>query len=290
MGTVAIIQYFSFKNSYEAVNNIVSQLRSEISDRIEQHLSNYLEKPHLINQNNFLSYQIGLLDLNNQDALGRQFWQQRQAYNINAVYFGNNKGGYVGAEPSDTITITENFLPGQFLYYNTNDKGLKLANPKIGKKIFDSRARPWYKASENRKTSNWSSIYTYEDGSDIAITATTPVYKDSKFQEVLASDLSLKQITNFLREIRVSKTGKTFILDGELAEIRDLKLQTLSDFENGLENYRCGDCVKAKVYFEKVLAVNPEDKAAALYLERVEELQQNGIPQDWCGVWAMTKK
>ncbi len=80
------------------------------------------------------------------------------------------------------------------------------------------------------------------------------------------------------------------ILDGELPEIRDLKLQTLADFENGLENYRCGNCLQAKVYFEKVLAVNSEDKAAALYLERVEELQQKGIPEDWCGVWAMTKK
>ena len=72
--------------------------------------------------------------------------------------------------------------------------------------------------------------------------------------------------------------------------IRNLKLQTLANFENGLENYRCGDCVRAKVYFEKVLAVNAEDKAASLYLERVEELQQKGIPEDWCGVWSMTKK
>lgn len=80
------------------------------------------------------------------------------------------------------------------------------------------------------------------------------------------------------------------ILDGELPEIRDLKLQTLADFENGLESYRCSDCLKAKEYFEKVLVVNTEDKAAALYLERVEELQCNGIPEDWCGVWAMTKK
>jgi two-component system sensor histidine kinase ChiS len=80
------------------------------------------------------------------------------------------------------------------------------------------------------------------------------------------------------------------ILDGELEEVRNLKLETLSDFENGLENYCSGDCVKAKEYFEKVLAINPEDKAAVLYLERVEQLQSNGIPEDWCGVWAMTKK
>ncbi|MCJ8280684.1 MAG: hypothetical protein MJK14_12495 [Rivularia sp. ALOHA_DT_140] len=80
------------------------------------------------------------------------------------------------------------------------------------------------------------------------------------------------------------------ILDGDNKSIRNLKLQTLSDFENGLENYRCGDCVKAGSYFEKVLAVNPQDKAAALYLERVKQLQSDGIPEDWSGVWSMTKK
>ncbi len=53
-------------------------------------------------------------------------------------------------------------------------------------------------------------------------------------------------------------------IESEKQKTRDLKLQTLADFENGLESYRCGDCLKAKEYFEKVLVVNPEDKAAAL--------------------------
>ncbi|MGB3641286.1 MAG: ATP-binding protein [Rivularia sp. (in: cyanobacteria)] len=118
---------------------------------------------------------------------------------------------------------------------------------------------------------------------------------------LVISEQALQHLTNpeqyqmrFLDRVIVKGRSEAIaiyeILDGELSEIRDLKLQTLADFENGLENYRCGDCLKAKEYFEKVLAVNPEDKAAALYLERVEELQQKGIPQDWCGVWAMTKK
>ncbi|MGB3756234.1 MAG: ATP-binding protein [Rivularia sp. (in: cyanobacteria)] len=213
VGTVGIVQYLSFKNSREAVGDVVSQLRSEISDRIEQHLSDYLEKPHLINQNNFLSGRMNLLNFKDQDSLARRFQQQKQVFDVNAIYFGNKKGGYVGAEPGNTITITEDFLPGQFLYYNTGDKGLRVGTPKLGKKNFDSRTRPWYQVSANKISPKWSDIYSYEDGSDIAIAATVPVYQNNEFQGVLATDLSLNQITNFLLTFKVGKTGKTFIID-----------------------------------------------------------------------------
>ncbi len=72
-GTVALVGYLSFKNSQEAVGEVVSELRSEISDRIEQHLSDYLEKPHLINENNLLAARMGLLNFKDRDALARRF-------------------------------------------------------------------------------------------------------------------------------------------------------------------------------------------------------------------------
>ncbi|MEO1378599.1 MAG: histidine kinase, partial [Cyanobacteria bacterium J06635_10] len=118
---------------------------------------------------------------------------------------------------------------------------------------------------------------------------------------LVVSEQALQHLTNaeqyqmrFLDRVIVKGRSEAIaiyeILDGELEEIRNLKLQTLADFENGLEHYRCGDCAQAKEYFEKVVAVNSSDKAAVLYLERVQELQQRGIPEDWCGIWAMTKK
>ncbi|MCJ8280060.1 MAG: hypothetical protein MJK14_09135 [Rivularia sp. ALOHA_DT_140] len=213
VGTVGVVQYFSFKNSQEAIRDVVSQLRSEISDRIEQHLSNYLKKPHLINRNNLLSYEISLLDLDNQDELARQFWEQRQVFDVNAVYFGNNQGGYVGAEPLNKIAITKDFTVGEFLSYDSDGEGSRIGIPKLVKKDYDSRIRPWYKASVSKKVSKWSDIYTYSDGTEVAIAATTPVYKDSELQGVLSVDLSLNQINSFLRTIKVGKTGKTFIVE-----------------------------------------------------------------------------
>jgi adenylate cyclase len=80
------------------------------------------------------------------------------------------------------------------------------------------------------------------------------------------------------------------ILDAEVEAVRSLKLQTQPDFEKGLEYYRGADLDNAKAYFEKVLAVNAKDKTAQLYLERVETLIHQGVPDGWNGVWAFNEK
>ena len=212
-GAVAIVGFLSFRNSQEAVSEVVSELRSEISDRIEHLLRYYLETPHSINQNNLLSHRMGLLNFKDQNALARQFWQQKQVFDVNGIYFGNEKGGYVSADPGNRITKTKNFSAGQLLSYNAANGSLIRDTAKLVQKDYDSRIRPWYKTSANTRSSKWSDIYTYSDGGDIAIAATVPVYENNELQGVLATDLSLKQINNFLLTIKVGKSGKTFIVE-----------------------------------------------------------------------------
>jgi hypothetical protein len=79
-------------------------------------------------------------------------------------------------------------------------------------------------------------------------------------------------------------------MDGEPEEVKALKFQTQSDFEQGLEHYRRREFAEAKHFFEQVLAVNLSDKAAKLYLERVNQLMEEGVPEDWNGVWAFAEK
>jgi class 3 adenylate cyclase/DNA-binding NarL/FixJ family response regulator len=80
------------------------------------------------------------------------------------------------------------------------------------------------------------------------------------------------------------------VLNAEVEATRLLKLETQPDFEKGLELYRNCNLKQAKASFEKVLAVNPSDKTAQLYTERVEILLDKGIPENWNGVWAFMEK
>lgn len=49
---VGLTGWLSVRNGQEAVNNVATQLRSEVSERINQKLNEYLEAPHLVNQIN----------------------------------------------------------------------------------------------------------------------------------------------------------------------------------------------------------------------------------------------
>jgi class 3 adenylate cyclase/HAMP domain-containing protein len=80
------------------------------------------------------------------------------------------------------------------------------------------------------------------------------------------------------------------ILAADSETMRSLKLKTRSDFEAGVRYYQDCNWSEAKTYFKKVLQVNIADRAAQVYLERLEQFLTYGIPDHWNGVWAFTQK
>lgn len=79
------------------------------------------------------------------------------------------------------------------------------------------------------------------------------------------------------------------VLDAEIEAIRDLKLKTLTDFEQGIQHYRQCDFNQAKRSFEQVLEIHPSDKTGLIYLKRINQFLQDGVPDDWSGIWAFTQ-
>ena len=60
------------------------------------------------------------------------------------------------------------------------------------------------------------------------------------------------------------------LFDGDAESVRDLKLETKADFERGQALYKERNWPEALVLFQQVLARNPDDVPAQLYLKRVE--------------------
>ena len=78
--------------------------------------------------------------------------------------------------------------------------------------------------------------------------------------------------------------------DGDDDEIRDLKTKSVADFESGMKAYFNKDFKVAAEAFKKVIGVNPSDKAARMYLSKIELLIEAPIPMDWTGVETMMYK
>jgi signal transduction histidine kinase/class 3 adenylate cyclase/ActR/RegA family two-component response regulator len=80
------------------------------------------------------------------------------------------------------------------------------------------------------------------------------------------------------------------VYDAETADIIELKQQTSCAFEEGINLYCQQEFALAKRVFQEILQINPQDKAALLYVKRCERYQQYGVPEGWEGVEAMDEK
>ncbi len=218
--TVGLIGWLSFRSSQASVEDVANQLRRETSDRIEQKLNEFLEVPHLINQLNLDAINDGYIDINNGKQLQHHFWIQVQRFKtINFIFFGSQKNEFIGSGKFDDSPLlmmkagasTQGSI--QFFELDAQGKPTKLVRETPN---FPIRQRPWYKAALNSEHSIWSPIFTYHAYPEMALPASVVVKdKQGKVLGVLGNNLFLSQISDFLKTIKVGKSGQTFIVDRE---------------------------------------------------------------------------
>ena len=222
VGAVSIVGYISFRNGQEAVNDVASQLRLEISDRIKDRLNTYLKTPLLINQINLDAIRSGQLNLRDSRAVSRYFWRQIQLFDsVTTIYFSSQWGELIGAgvakKPKLSITMQKMSGDKSIYIYASDNKG----NPTRILRVFkfspnyDFRQDVWYRVAVRKGKPTWTPIYPWvgiEDG--ISIDAVMPVYNSSgELQGVLGSSLILVDISKFLKTLKIGNSGIAFIID-----------------------------------------------------------------------------
>jgi two-component system sensor histidine kinase ChiS len=112
---------------------------------------------------------------------------------------------------------------------------------------------------------------------------------------ILISEHTLSQLSElqnysyrFLDRVRVKGKDKPVsiyeVYDEELELITEVKTKTRALFEQAVLDYSHQDFAKAQQMLQKILAMNPQDKAAMLYVKRCQQYQQYGVPEGWEGV------
>ena len=215
VAAVSLVGYLSFLNGQKAVQELVNNLQGEISDRIQEHLTSYLEKPYTIARLNAGAAQLGKLNPADLRATQRYFWQQMQVfYSVREIYLGTKEGEFIGVKREESgqfvARITENFP--QRSYYALDRQG-NPTNLLSFEPNYDSRTRPWYIGATAAKKLVWTEIYTFFQG-DLGITAAQPFYDDRGDEVgVMAVDLILSQIGDFLGKMKISRSGQIFIIE-----------------------------------------------------------------------------
>lgn len=107
--------------------------------------------------------------------------------------------------------------------------------------------------------------------------------------EMVKDDIECREID------RIRVAGKTqpiriFEVMGEKGKLDGAMVELKNRFEAGLAAYRASKWNEARQEFEKCIALNAQEQAAAVFLSRIVLFRANPPGSEWDGIWNFSEK
>ncbi len=218
VAAVGLVGYLSFRNGQKAVSDLAIQLSTQVTNRVSQQLHSYLAIPRQANEINKQAIELGMLDPLDIDTTGRFFWKQMQLFeHLSYINFGGQDGTFVGVGREDHgLLYTERMRPSDRFRYNRYalDSQGNLTQ-QLANEPYPFQADQWYQSAIRAGKPTWSPIYQWTDRPDvISISSSYPIYDaNRRLLGVVGVDFILTQISEFLRTLNISPTGKVFVME-----------------------------------------------------------------------------
>jgi len=193
----------------------------------------------------------------------------------NYVYYGNRLGQGIGlyrhsrTEGELRIKLQPEEMRSYYRFTGI-DGALKFHSREA--KLFDPRVRPWYKAGQSESLHTWTAVYIDFGTADLVATRARRVLgRGGEFEGVVATDVSLRGLNDFVTRLKVSPNGLAFIVEpnGQLvASSASPNVRTLADgSKTRVSAAQSGHPVIAAAYAElrAHLAGNPSATGAQTF-------------------------
>lgn len=215
---VTVTGWLTLRHGEQAVNQVAGQLRTAVSQQIEQELNAFLTTPHLINQLNDDAIQLGQVDPDDPEALFRHFLQQSQRFpTVDSIFFGHVNQEFIGQSnlgPGQHQRMQGGPSLGDAVQFSTVDDNGEIQTIQQTTPGWDTQTRPWYLAAVRQGGAVWGEVFPYHAYPVLALPTSRPVYDaEGDLLGVLGNNFFLSQISDFLATISISEHGQAFILD-----------------------------------------------------------------------------
>lgn len=222
LATAATIGFLSYHTGKGAVDSLSDYLLRETVGRISQAVERHVFGSGAVLETAFpngvpapRSFKAEI------DALRTRFWLATSVHRDpnNYAFYGDRSGNFFGlwrySESEAELRLrTEENAP-RTIYRFSGIRG-ELKDPRREERVFDPRERPWYKAGQENPLHTWTSIYIDFKTLELVATRARRVNDEKgNFEGVVATDLSLKHLSDFLRQLKLSANGFSFIVEGD---------------------------------------------------------------------------
>ena len=218
-GTIAALSYSAGR---EAVDALSDQLLTETVNRIAQAVDRHVAGSAAVLETAFPKGVAAPRSVADElAALRTRFWLATSVHrdpNHDASY-GDQAGHFFGlwrhSEDDAELRLRTSGSGPRTIYRFSGIAG-ELHDPVPEQRIFDPRERPWYKAGQDSAQPTWTSIYIDFKTAELVATRARRVNDAAgQFQGVVATDLSLIQVNQFLRGLPLSANGLAFVVEAD---------------------------------------------------------------------------
>jgi diguanylate cyclase (GGDEF)-like protein len=224
-GTAIVIGVLSYAAGRDTVDDLSGQLLTETVHRIEQAVEGHVSGSAAVLE---VAFPKGIAAPDSiaaeLPALRERFWLATSVHRDpnNYAYYGDRDGRFIGlwrsSENDAELRLRTEGTGPRSLYHYSGIAG-DLGRADVESRIFEPRERPWYKAGAANTLQTWTSIYIDFKLQQLVATRARRVNdRTGTFKGVVATDLSLQQVTSFLQRLALSANGVAMVMekDGNL--------------------------------------------------------------------------
>lgn len=262
--TVTVLTFIQNSNYERMLTEVSAKLLSSYSENTSNNLDRFLEQPFnttLTIADSIQRYQLyqpsQLINVENylHAAITDIYSQQKQ---ISTIAFGSEAKDYVGFRKNENQNIslilqdkrTDNEL--EFYHGASSDDIIDYSL-----RNYDPTTRPWYAPFAKTKVAGWAKIYSNVDEEQtFTISSVAPVINNGVLQGIVATDINLRQLANFIEPESSVFNGVTYITDSQGSLIANSLQVPLISTEN-----------------KRILAVDSTNALIAINGQKITEQQ-----------------
>ncbi|AVH69013.1 sensor histidine kinase [Nostoc sp. 'Lobaria pulmonaria (5183) cyanobiont'] len=234
---VGLTAYLSIHNGQQAVNEVASELRHEVANRVEQNLQTYLATGRQVLGSNQNVINMGLLKIENLATWESYLIEQLKIYPDALAITASNEQEYLAVEKFNdrqSLLRKAGKSTGYDLYtYIIDSQGQRTQLPEVIKN-YDARSRPDYQTAVTAKKFSFSQIFTPRTEPTLLISASLPIYNSQGELLGVNSTLThISQIGDLLQNIKVGKSGQIFIIERSGLLVASSTSEEPFRFQNG---------------------------------------------------------
>ncbi|MBL8311336.1 MAG: response regulator [Burkholderiales bacterium] len=209
----------------KAVDLLSRQLMDDISARVGQAAVHQLEEAAVTLRAVFPAVddnQNASVDLfSDTERLERKLFELTAAARTTSyLYFGREDGSFIGvdrgapgAKSSATVRLQQSGGVPRAIY-TARSPGDRTRLVETETRVYDARERVWYQLAKSSLKLTWTPVYvSFASGALVATAAQPVLAANGKFHGVLAADVELSELSNFMKSVTVSANGVAFIVD-----------------------------------------------------------------------------